>query len=89
VVGKLMAPPTPILNRQEIEQKFKDKLTNCSIKTLKQFECFNEQQEIICIPFLRTFKQCLLTGTNKKILIETTTSQTNHEDDQNIDPSAG
>ncbi|KAH3678936.1 hypothetical protein WICPIJ_008764 [Wickerhamomyces pijperi] len=84
-----MAPPTPILSKDEILRAYKlDKMlkspdNNCTLKSLTQFECSFDNGLYKCNPFKRIFQDCILSN-GKRQVVEMTTSETN-EDDSLID----
>lgn len=60
-----MAPPTPILTRDQIQEEKKRLLQgsrDCSLKSLTQYQCHISAPgngEYICIPFKRVFEECI------------------------------
>lgn len=49
-----MAPPVVLLDRHSVSIP-----KECELKTLLQYECQLNDNEIICLPLQRLFKQCL------------------------------
>ncbi|KAL6015666.1 hypothetical protein ACI3LY_004894 [Candidozyma auris] len=67
-----MAPPTVVLSRTEVQQRYKEQLQNpekyqCHLKSLTQNECTFKMSdagmEYICVPFKRMFQRCLIPET--------------------------
>ncbi|ODV62908.1 Som1p ASCRUDRAFT_6530 [Ascoidea rubescens DSM 1968] len=88
----IMAPPTPVLSRDNAQFLIKKKhisLTdispetlkkeNCKLKSLTQYECSYDYKNdnIICLPFKRLFKTCQSLD-NFHQLVEVTNNSTNH-----------
>lgn len=73
-----MSPPTPVFNRQEIQNKYAAQLRDpakykCTLKSLTQNECTfvispetSRVLQTICIPFKRVFQRCLVPHTQVK-----------------------
>jgi hypothetical protein len=57
-----MAPPVEIVKRTKVEEKLeaaeKRWKGKCLLKELTQFECHVREDEVVCVPFSRLFKQC-------------------------------
>lgn len=57
-----MAPPVEIIKRDKVEEKLRTverrAPDDCLLKELKQYECEVRDNEIVCVPFIRLFKQC-------------------------------
>lgn len=80
-----MAPPTPILSKDEILRvsKLKKLLSssdnNCTLKSITQYECAFDNGLYKCNPFKRVFQDCIL-ASGKRQVVEVTTAQTNKGD---------
>ncbi|QLG74421.1 hypothetical protein HG535_0G03040 [Zygotorulaspora mrakii] len=68
-----MAPPTPILCKDQIQgehQKLVRDSKFCSLKSLTQYQCnitAYSPEEYICVPFKRLFEECITANkTNKR-----------------------
>lgn len=89
-----MAPPIPVLSREEIQHRYRLVLADpkkylCKLKSLTQHECTFKSNgqgkpETICLPFKRVFQRCLVADNPKKktskwIDIEITDETTNSD----------
>ncbi|CDR44749.1 CYFA0S15e02256g1_1 [Cyberlindnera fabianii] len=78
-----MAPPTPIITRDELDRVFalEQRLdqTNCVIRSLTQHNCVFEGGLINCVPFKRLFRECALKQGNGRLRVEITDVNTNKE----------
>lgn len=73
-----MAPPTPIISRDDIPKFTPYDNIRCPLKQLTQFECSVRGTEIICVPFKRLFRACIgHTYPHHQTLIEVTDNDTN------------
>lgn len=73
----IMAPPTPVLSRDEIARVYRVPDGPCTLKSLTQHQCSFDGGLVTCVPFKRLFKECLK-GT-KKVVWEITDVDTNRE----------
>lgn len=74
----IMAPPTPILSRDELPKFTPYDSVRCPLKQLTQYECSVRGTEIICVPFKRLFRACVGNRyPHHQTLIEVTDNDTN------------
>ncbi|CCE93826.1 Som1p TDEL_0G04590 [Torulaspora delbrueckii] len=74
-----MAPPTPVLAREELPEIPQSK--NCVLKSLTQFQCQLRPAGsglYECVPFKRLFQECRDPSGRFKSRIEVTSPLTNH-----------
>ncbi|AET38533.1 Som1p Ecym_3015 [Eremothecium cymbalariae DBVPG len=69
-----MAPPTPIITRDEVEPIL-SRTKDCILASLIQNECHFDGHNYVCIPFKRLFEECTLN--KRRVRIEVTDISTN------------
>lgn len=64
-----MAPPTPILSKEQVKKDQDQGSKDCQLKSLTQYQCQifpPGSGEYVCVPFKRMFEECLkVSKTNK------------------------
>ncbi|CAN6654211.1 hypothetical protein TRVA0_027S00562 [Trichomonascus vanleenenianus] len=72
-----MAPPTVVMSRKDVEAKY-----NMSGPTteITQFECKLKNEEVVCVPFTRYFRQ-IINNAGRTNLVEITDKNSNLEVD--------
>ncbi|AGO11274.1 AaceriACR014Cp [[Ashbya] aceris (nom. inval.)] len=69
-----MAPPTPVLTREEVAPALANS-RDCVLASLTQNECHFDGRGYVCVPFQRLFRECTLN--KRRVRIEITERNTN------------